>query len=69
MTVENNQFECGIWDREGSCLIPLALLETLPVYQRKTIPSDYQDIMGHMNIHLMDWMTITFEAEILVSSL
>jgi len=50
MTVENKQFECGIWDREGSCLIPLALLETLPVYQRKTIPSDYLDIMGHMNI-------------------
>ena len=50
MTVENNQFECGIWDREGSCLIPLALLETLPVYYRKTIPSDYLDIMGHMNI-------------------
>jgi acyl-CoA thioester hydrolase len=50
MTVENNQFECGIWDREGSCLIPLALLVALPVYHRKTIPSDYQDIMGHMNI-------------------
>ena len=45
-----NDTECGIWDREGSCLIPLALLETLPVYQRKTIPSDYLDIMGHMNI-------------------
>jgi acyl-CoA thioester hydrolase len=50
MTVENNEFECGIWDREGSCLIPLTLLETLPVYQRKTIPADYLDIMGHMNI-------------------
>ncbi len=40
--------ECGIWDREGSCLIPLALLETLPVYQRKTIPSDY---LGHNGAH------------------
>ena len=50
MTAENNQLECGIWDREGSCLIPLALLEKLPVFQRKTIPSDYQDLMGHMNI-------------------
>jgi acyl-CoA thioester hydrolase len=28
----------------------LALLESLPFYHRKTIPSDYQDIMGHMNI-------------------
>jgi acyl-CoA thioester hydrolase len=50
MTVENNQFECGIWDKEGSCLLPLALLEALPVYHRETIPADYLDIMGHMNI-------------------
>jgi acyl-CoA thioester hydrolase len=50
MTVDENQLECGIWDREGSCQIPLALLETLPVYFRKTIPADYLDIMGHMNI-------------------
>ena len=50
MTVENNELECGIWDREGSCLIPLGLLETLPVYLRKTIPAEYLDIMGHMNI-------------------
>ena len=50
MTVENKQFECGIWDREGSCLLPLALLGALPEYHRKTINSDYLDIMGHMNI-------------------
>ena len=42
--------ECGIWNKEGNCLIPLALLETLPLYHRKTIPTDYLDIMGHMNI-------------------
>jgi acyl-CoA thioester hydrolase len=50
MTDENDQFECGIWDKEGSCMIPLATLEALPEYHRKTIPSDYQDLMGHMNI-------------------
>ena len=50
MTDDNNQLECGIWDREGSCLIPLLALETLPVYRRKTIGEDYLDIMGHMNI-------------------
>ncbi len=50
MIEENNQLECGIWDREGSCRIPLALLVTLPVYLRKTIPAEYLDIMGHMNI-------------------
>ena len=42
--------ECGIWDREGSCLIPLALLEALPEYLRQNITSDHLDIMGHMNI-------------------
>jgi acyl-CoA thioester hydrolase len=50
MTAENNQSECGIWNKEGNCLIPLPLLETLPVYHRKSISSDYLDIMGHMNI-------------------
>jgi hypothetical protein len=50
MAVDNNPPECGIWDREGSCLIALALLDTLPAYHRKTIPSDYLDMMGHMNI-------------------
>ena len=50
MTDENNQFECGIWDKDRSCLIPLVSLAALPVCHRKTIPSDYQDIMGHMNI-------------------
>ena len=50
MTVENDLHECGIWDKKGGCRVPLVLLETLPVYHRKIIPSDYQDIMGHMNI-------------------
>jgi acyl-CoA thioester hydrolase len=50
MSSENNQFECGIWEKGGSCMIPLSSLGTLPVYHRKTIPSDYQDLMGHMNI-------------------
>jgi acyl-CoA thioester hydrolase len=50
MSFENDQFECGIRDKESGCLIPLASLENLPVYHRKTIPADYQDLMGHMNI-------------------
>jgi acyl-CoA thioester hydrolase len=50
MTLENNQDECGIWDREGGCLLPLAFIEALHEYHRKTIPFEYQDIMGHMNI-------------------
>lgn len=50
MTVENNQFECGIRGGEDGCLVPLESLAALPVYHRKTIPADYQDLMGHMNI-------------------
>jgi acyl-CoA thioester hydrolase len=50
MADENDQFECGIWDKEGSCMIPLVTLAALPAYHRKTIPADYQDLMGHMNI-------------------
>ena len=50
MTVGNIQSECGIWNKEGICLIPLALIKTLTLYHRKTIPSEYLDIMGHMNI-------------------
>lgn len=50
MTIENNQLECGIWDKAGSCRISLTVLKALPVYLCKTIPPDYMDIMGHMNI-------------------
>ena len=46
----NNNLECGIWDKEGVCLIPISSLEELPLYHRETIPSDYLDVMGHMNI-------------------
>jgi acyl-CoA thioester hydrolase len=48
--MNNEQLECGIWDREGGCLIPLALLEALPIYYRETIPEEYLDLMRHMNI-------------------
>jgi acyl-CoA thioester hydrolase len=44
------ELECGIWDKEGICLVPISFLEALPVYHRETIPSDYLDVMGHMNI-------------------
>ena len=50
MTIENDQLECGIWDKENGCMIPLASLAAMPVYHRKTIPADYQDLMWHMNI-------------------
>jgi acyl-CoA thioester hydrolase len=46
----SQDLECGIWDKEGICLVPIAELEKLPLYHRETIPSDYLDVMGHMNI-------------------
>jgi len=46
----NPELECGIWDREGICLVPIADLEKLSTYHQETIPSDYLDVMGHMNI-------------------
>ena len=49
-SVKKNQVECGIWDKENGCLLPLALLEALPEYHRETIPDEYLDIMRHMNI-------------------
>lgn len=48
--MSNDQLECGIWDKEGGCLLPLSLLAALPLYYRETIPDEYLDIMGHMNI-------------------
>ena len=50
MTVDSNQIECGIRGAEDGCLVSLASLTALPVYHHKTIPADYQDLMGHMNI-------------------
>ena len=45
-----NDTECGIWDRESSCLIPLSLLQALPEFYRQTASAEYLDLMGHMNI-------------------
>jgi len=46
----DNDLECGIWDREGMCLVPVASIEELPVYHRETISDKYLDLMGHMNV-------------------
>ncbi len=46
----NNELACGIWNKDGICLVPIANLEELPLYHRETIPADYLDAMGHMNI-------------------
>ncbi len=53
---ENNT--CGIWDRSGDCLVPVEKLAALPQYHRETIPSDYLDAMGHMNVR---WYMVLFD--------
>jgi len=54
----NQDLECGIWDRQGSCLVPIAELEKLPLFHRETIPLDYMDAIGHMNIR---WYMALFD--------
>ena len=44
------RMECAIWEKGGTCRVPLAKLEGLPCYHSETIPEDYLDAMGHMNI-------------------
>ena len=52
---------CGIWDRSGECLVPVEKLTALPQYHRETIPSDYLDAMGHMNVR---WYMALFDTAI-----
>ncbi len=41
---------CGYWDKMKTCQIAMADLMDLPSYYRQTIPEDYMDRMGHMNV-------------------
>lgn len=56
---QNN--ECGIWARKDICLVPLDRIEVLPLYHRETIPADYLDAMGHMNVR---WYMALFDTAI-----
>ncbi|MBS3756943.1 MAG: thioesterase family protein [Desulfobacterales bacterium] len=42
---------CAVLDRENGCRVSLEQVEALPVYHRETIPEQYLDAMGHMNVH------------------
>lgn len=42
--------ECGYWDKMKTCQVAMADLTDLPSYHRQTIPADYMDRMGHMNV-------------------
>jgi acyl-CoA thioester hydrolase len=42
--------ECGYWDKMKTCQVAMADLTDLPSYHQQTIPEDYVDRMGHMNV-------------------
>ena len=42
--------QCGYWDKMKTCQVAMADLRQLPSYHRQTIPDDYMDAMGHMNV-------------------
>ena len=48
--------ECGYWDKMKTCQVAMADLTELPSYHRQTIPPDYMDRMGHMNVRY--YMTV-----------
>jgi acyl-CoA thioester hydrolase len=60
-TVINENNECGIWAQKEICLVPLERIELLPRYHRETIPADYLDAMGHMNVR---WYMALFDTAI-----
>jgi acyl-CoA thioester hydrolase len=57
----NQDQECGIWAKKDICLVPLDSIEVLPLYHRETIPADYLDAMGHMNVR---WYMALFDTAV-----
>ena len=57
----NEDQTCGIWAKKDICLVPLERIEVLPLYYRETIPADYLDAMGHMNVR---WYMALFDTAI-----
>ncbi len=49
MSTHNNT-NCGIRESQNGCRVTLEQLQVLPLYYRETIPADYIDAMGHMNV-------------------
>jgi hypothetical protein len=41
---------CGYWYKMKTCQVAMADLTDLPSYHRQTIPKEYMDRMGHMNV-------------------
>ncbi len=58
MHSDNPDNECGIRDKNNGCRVTVAQLGDLPLYYRETIPADYIDAMGHMNVR---WYMALFD--------
>jgi len=56
-----NRNECGIWNKNRECLVPVDKLALLPRYHRETIPETYLDAMGHMNVR---WYMALFDTTV-----
>jgi acyl-CoA thioester hydrolase len=54
----SEQAECAIRDKVNGCLVTLAQVNQLPLYYHETIPDDYIDAMGHMNVR---WYMALFD--------
>lgn len=49
---------CGYYDRAEGCRVSMAQLAVLPLYHRQSIPAEYLDAMGHMNVR---WYMALFD--------
>ena len=49
---------CGIQDKQNGCVVTVDQLQALPLYHHQTIPDDYIDAMGHMNVR---WYMALFD--------
>lgn len=50
--------ECGYREKSEGCQVGMSDLTALPLYHRQTIPKDYLDAMGHMNVR---WYMALFD--------
>jgi acyl-CoA thioester hydrolase len=54
----SSESECGYRDKPEGCQVEMAALGELPLYHRQTIPKEYLDAMGHMNVR---WYMALFD--------
>lgn len=50
--------ECVYRDKISGCVVGMDQLKTLPIFHRQTIPKDYLDAMGHVNVR---WYMAIFD--------